>query len=157
LAAVSIRRLDPSDVPAVADLLEHLARVSITDEFSKPAEEHFLQANNAAAIGANVLNGFEYHVAVLGETVVGFVGVRDNSHLYHLFVAEWLQRQGIGRQLWQCAKRVCYAKGNHGRFTVNSSNNAISMYETFGFVRSASPLNDAGVMYNPMVLNEGNV
>ncbi|NMM27460.1 MAG: GNAT family N-acetyltransferase [Glaciimonas sp.] len=121
-------------------------------EFSRTAEGKFLRANNAQAISALVASGFKYHVAEAGGEIVGFVGVRDNCHLYHLFVAEQVQRQGLARRLWTVAKSACYAAGNRSRFTVNSSNNAIPVYESFGFTRAAPTQDSGGVLYNPMVL-----
>jgi ribosomal protein S18 acetylase RimI-like enzyme len=154
LETVSIRTLVQADVPAVAALLERLARKSITVEFSAAAEDKFLRANDAAAISSFVENGFNYHVAKVGSEVIGFVGVRDNSHLYHLFVAEEAQRNGVARSLWNVAKAACDAAGNAGRFTVNSSNNAVEVYKSFGFVRAAPMQDSDGVLYNPMVLDE---
>lgn len=49
----------------------------------------------------------------------GVVGVRDNSHLYHLFVAKPFQGCGLGRRLWEHAKAQYLAAGNPGVFTVN--------------------------------------
>ena len=82
--------------------------------------------------------------------IVGFVGVRDNKHLYHLFVANDFQRRGVARRLWTVAREECIAAGNPGTFTVNSSNNAVAAYERLGFVRSGPTKNDDGVLYNPM-------
>jgi hypothetical protein len=42
------------------------------------------------------------------------------------------------------------AAGNKGAFTVNSSNNAIAVYERLGFVRAGPPEDLGGVLYNPM-------
>jgi ribosomal protein S18 acetylase RimI-like enzyme len=154
LEAVAIRTLEQTDIPAVAALLECLARKSITAEFSAIAENKLLRANDATAISSFVENGFRYHVAHAGGVFVGFVGVRNNSHLYHLFVAEEAQRNGVARSLWNVAKAACRAAGNTGRFTVNSSNNAIAVYKSFGFVRTAPTQDSEGVLYNPMVLDE---
>jgi ribosomal protein S18 acetylase RimI-like enzyme len=98
-----------------------------------------------------VARGFRYHVAESNGRVVGFVGVRDNRHLYHLFVAHDFQRQGIARRLWTIAREQCIAAGNPGTFSVNSSNGAVAVYERLGFVRSGPMKNDDGVLYNPMV------
>ena len=154
LEAISIRTLEQADISAVAALLERLARKSITVEFSATAEDKFLRANDAAAISSFVENGFKYHVAEADGELIGFVGVRDNSHLYHLFVAEAVQRNGVARSLWKVAKAACHAAGNKGRFTVNSSNNAIEVYKSFGFVHAAPVQDSDGVMYNPMLLDE---
>jgi ribosomal protein S18 acetylase RimI-like enzyme len=151
---ISIRPAVPEDVPMIAALLEQLARRYITVEFTPSAEAKFLKSNDVASISAFIANGFRYWVAERGGALIGFVGVRDHSHLYHLFVAESEQRRGVARDLWQTAKRACRVAGNPGRFTVNSSNNAVGVYESFGFARVGEPQNSDGVLFNPMVLED---
>ena len=138
----------------IAALLEQLARRYITVEFTPSAEAKFLKSNDVASINTFMTSGFRYWVAERNGSLVGFVGVRDHSHLYHLFVAESEQKHGIARALWQTAERACRAAGNTGRFTVNSSNNAVGVYEAFGFVRAGPPQNSDGVLFNPMVLED---
>ena len=148
----TIRVMDAADVEAVADLFAVLAREFISKEFEPAAQATFLSKNNATAIRRFVANGYRYHVAELNGEIVGFVGVRDNRHLYHLFVAKSMQGRGLGRSLWQIAKEECLRHGNRGAFTVNSSRNAIPIYERFGFVQFAEEQNLNGVLYNPMRL-----
>ncbi|MGI8981615.1 MAG: GNAT family N-acetyltransferase [Pirellulaceae bacterium] len=152
MSTIQIRRLRPDDVADVAALLEQLARTSITGEFSPLAQEKFLRSNDAAAIHGFIANGFQYWVAESNQAIIGFVGIRDNSHLYHLFVAKSFQRQGIAHQLWQVAQEACQAAGNPGRYTVNSSNNAVGFYESLGFRRSHPMQDSDGVLYNPMIM-----
>jgi ribosomal protein S18 acetylase RimI-like enzyme len=153
MSTIHIRPLTLADVPEVATLLEQLAKTSITCEFSPQAAEKFLRSNDAAAIRGFVGSGYLYWVAEIEQVIVGFMGIRDNSHLYHLFVADSMQRQGLARRLWQVAKDACRAAGNPGRFTVNSSNNAVGFYEALGFHRSHPMQDSEGVLYNPMMID----
>jgi len=143
-----------ADVASVASLLASLAREHITHEFDPRARELFLAKNDEANIRRFVAQGFRYHVAESHGRIVGVVGVRDNRHLYHLFVANDFQRRGIARRLWAVAREQCIAAGNPGNFTVNASNNAIPVYERLGFVRSGPAQNDDGILYNPMASAE---
>jgi len=152
VAQVAIRPIDPTDIEPVASLLSELASAYIIGEFERPAQEHFLAKNNADAIREFIASGYRYHVAEANGELVGFVGVRDNKHLYHLFVATPLQRRGIGRMLWEFAKRECETSGHRGAFTVNSSNNAVPVYERWGFRRVGPAQNSNGVVYNPMIV-----
>jgi GNAT superfamily N-acetyltransferase len=93
-----------------------------------------------------------YPVAELNGELVGFVGVRENKHLYHLFVSKALQRRGIGRKLWEFAKGECQTAGYRGAFTVNSSNNALPAYERWGFRRDGDARTSNGITFNPMKL-----
>jgi ribosomal protein S18 acetylase RimI-like enzyme len=152
MEATTIRSIEISDVPAVASLLVELARKFITMEFSQDAEATFLRKNDAEAISGFLRSGYTYWVAEAQGQIVGFIGMRKNSHLYHLFVAEKAQNRGLARALWNTAKEACCAAGNPGRFTVNSSNNAVAVYESFGFVRTEPTRSLNGILYNPMAL-----
>jgi GNAT superfamily N-acetyltransferase len=149
---LTIRPIEPGDIEPVAQLLAALATEFIAWEFEPAARERFLEKNNAPAIREFLLHNYRYHVAERGGELVGFVGVRDNKHLYHLFVAKSAQGRGVGRKLWEFAKRDCGANGHHGAFTVNASNNAVPIYERFGFIRDGAAQNSNGVIYNPMKL-----
>jgi ribosomal protein S18 acetylase RimI-like enzyme len=113
-----------------------------------------LSKNDQDAIVKFVSDGFRYHVALAGDEIVGFVGIRDNRHLYHLFVAESFQRRGVGRRLWEVAHEECRSRSHAGPFTVNSSTNAIPMYERLGFRRTAPTQDQGGVVFNPMALSD---
>jgi GrpB-like predicted nucleotidyltransferase (UPF0157 family)/GNAT superfamily N-acetyltransferase len=149
---LTIRPIEPADIEPVARLLSELATEFIVAEFGAPAQGRFLAENNADALRGFLANRFRYHVAELNHELVGFVGVRENKHLYHLFVAKPLQRRGIGRALWEFAKEDCEALGHRGAFTVNSSNHAVPVYERWGFRRDGEPRTSNGITYNPMKL-----
>lgn len=150
---VDIRAARREDVAAIANLLEQLAHRYITSEFDRAAEVSFLKSNDETSINGFIAAGFRYWVAEQNGRLVGFARVRDDSHLYHLFVAETAQRRGVARALWNTARNACLAAGNPGRFTVNSSNNAVAVYESFGFVRSGPRQNSNGILFNPMELD----
>jgi GNAT superfamily N-acetyltransferase len=149
---VEIRPITPGDVDVIARLLVELATEFIFDGSEREAHERFLGKNDASAIRRFIEDGFRYHVAEIDGVLVGFVGIRDNSHLYHLFVAKPVHSRGIGRQLWEHAKRECARNGHCGAFTVNASLNAVPIYERWGFRRDGPPREGDGVLYNPMKL-----
>jgi ribosomal protein S18 acetylase RimI-like enzyme len=155
---ISIRRAIAIDVAAIAQVIRISAQTHITPELSAEATAHFLQANNDAAISSFLQQGFVYFVAESrnsqGHEIVGCVGMRHHSHLYHLFVADRWQGQGIARRLWQQAMDDAKQHGHHGSYTVNSSNNAVAVYQAFGFVRTAPMQQSNGVWFNPMQLNQ---
>lgn len=149
---MDIRRADLADAKEIATLIGELSERFITGEFEPEAKRGFLQSNDLDAVTRFMESGFSYHVAETEGVTVGVVGVRDNSHLYHLFVGAAHHGKGLARQLWNVAMAECLNKGNPGVFTVNSSNNAVGVYERFGFVRTAPMQTKDGVTYNPMEL-----
>jgi GNAT superfamily N-acetyltransferase len=94
--------------------------------------------------------GYRYHVAEVAGRVVGVIGVRDNSHVHHLFVAEKHQRCGLARELWKVARDACLESGNPGEFTVFSSKFALGVYRAFGFIESGPPETKDDVVATPM-------
>ena len=145
-----IRKAEIDDAKEIGDLIVVLSRKFITHEFSPEAEQYFLSSNAGKAVEEFMNSGYSYFVALDPERVAGAIGIRDNSHIYHLFVDVPCQGMGLARQLWGEAMDECFNRGNIGHFTVNSSSNAIGMYEKFGFVRTGPRLEKDGISYNPM-------
>lgn len=147
-----IRPIQDDDIAAVAQLLKVLARQFIVHESTPEGAATFLRENDAQAIRRYIASGHVYHVADADGDIVGFVGVRERSHLFHMFVGVQWQGQGVGRQLWETARAAAIAEGGSGAFTVNASNFAVPVYEAMGFVRTAPTQSLKGLFFNPMAL-----
>lgn len=147
-----IRAIEQRDVPAVARLLNALSREFIVHESTPEGAATFLRENDEEAIGAYIRMGHVYHVAEVDGVIAGFIAVRERKHLFHMFVGVRWQRQGIGRKLWEAARKVAIANGGNGTFTVNASNFAVPMYEAMGFVRMTPMQCVKGLYFNPMML-----
>jgi ribosomal protein S18 acetylase RimI-like enzyme len=146
-----IRSLDAADIPAAAALLHRAAEEFILHESAPQDAAAFLADQGEAAMRSRVAAGYVYHVALVDGELAGFVGVRDRSHVYSLYVDERYQRRGIARKLWQAARAAALdgAPGHPGVFTVNASNYAVPSYQALGFARTA-PMQISIVRYNPM-------
>jgi len=151
---LEIRRASADDAASISNLVSKLSEKYIIQEFNAGGAEYLLASMEPDAIKKYIDSGFKYHVAEIDKRVVGVVGIRDNSHLYHLFVDEKYQRRGIARELWQLARETCLDNGNPGEFTVNSSRYARVLYEKLGFVVQTGPQEKNGVLFFPMKLNE---
>jgi ribosomal protein S18 acetylase RimI-like enzyme len=146
-----IRSLDTADIPAAAALLRRAAEEFILHESTPQDAAAFLADQGEAAMRSRVAAGYVYHVALVDGELAGFVGVRDRSHVYSLYVDRRYQRRGIARKLWQAARGAALdgAPGHPGVFTVNASNYAVPSYQALGFARTA-PMQISIVRYNPM-------
>lgn len=111
-----------------------------------------LRSMSPKAIRDFLDSGYRYHVAVSAGRIVGVVGMRDECHLFHLFVAEEHQGRGIARSLWNAARQSCRAAGNPGVFTVHASSLARPVYVRFGFVPESASITNNGVTAVPMRL-----
>lgn len=160
-ATLSIRTMDirpladtdiPTLVPAIAALLRELALEFIVHESTPEGAATFLAENDQLGVRTYLAHGHVYHVALDGAELAGFVAIRDNSHLFHLFVGKRWQGRGLARRLWNVARAAAIARGGDGNFTVNSSNYAVPAYQAFGFVRVAPTQCVKGLYFNPMRL-----
>lgn len=142
----------PALVPTMAALLRGLALEFIVHESTPEGAATFLAENDAMGIRGFLARGHVYHVALEDGRLAGFIAIRDNSHLFHLFVDRAWQRQGLARRLWNVARAAAIARGGDGNFTVNSSNHAVPAYESFGFVRVGPTQCVKGLYFNPMRL-----
>ena len=97
---VEIRPAQRSDAAAISAFLEPLADKFIAREFDPSARSKFLATFSAAAVDGYLGSGFRYHLACCQGSIVGVVSTRNESHVYHLFVDESVQRTGLGRRLW---------------------------------------------------------
>lgn len=147
-----IRKSTIDDSEGISNLVYGLSEKYIAHEFTLEGSKALLSSMKPNEIKKYIQSGFRYHVAVISGQIVGVVGVRDNSHLYHLFVAEEYQRQGIATKLWQFALEACLSNGNTGIFTVNSSKYALPVYKKLGFVTQSEPEERNGVVSIPMKL-----
>lgn len=149
---MDIRAATPDDAQRIGTLVRELAVKYITHEFSEEGAGRLLESMSEAAIRSYLESGYRYHLAEENGELAGVIAIRDNCHLYHLFVSERFQGRGLARRLWEVARAVCLDAGNPGVFTVNSSRYAVGLYEKFGFVRQSEAVDISGVISIPMKL-----
>lgn len=78
----------------------------------------------------------------------GYISIKNNEHLFHLFVDETCQENGVARQLWEKASDICQADV----YTVRSSVYAVPVYKRFGFKPVGELVARDGVGYQEMQL-----
>lgn len=148
----TIRPATPYDAAEISRLAQLLTHKFMASDCTDEGLKRLLETLRPETIRANLERGYRYHVAESRGETVGAVGVRDNRHLYHLYVAEPFQGQGIARALWETARAASLAAGNPGQFTVNAASAARAVYERFGFVAQSEPVTRNGVTALPMQL-----
>jgi len=147
---MELRLGSPSDATAIARLIASF-QSELTDDPSGAGAENYIASVSVEA-EQNYLGSerYRYLVALVGEELAGFIAIRDNSHLFHLFVARSHQRSGLARRLWEQARHEAQLQGNPGNFTVNSSLGAVPIYKAFGFVPDGSVTSVDGISFLPM-------
>lgn len=144
-----------ADVPAAAALMRALSLEFFLHEVSPEAATFFTSENDEAGLRGFMAAGTAYYAAIIDDALVGFIAVRENKHLFHMFVSKDHHGKGVARALWRHARQQALARGNPGQFTVNASNYAVPVYERMGFVRTAPTQCKNGIYFNPMQLDEG--
>lgn len=140
------------DAEAISDLIRGLAYSFIMHPADSRAGE-FLKAIEPEAIRTYLTSeNIQYFAGVVDTQIAGVVALRDGSHLFHLFVAQSYQGQGLARKLWEHAKQVARSVPNTSRITVNSSLSAVPMYERFGFIKTGCKVEANGIAFVPMAI-----
>ena len=145
---MSIRQAVREDVPQIADLVRSLAHYYLdSPDAVLPSWLNDTLTDDAflMRITSREYSNFVFDVA---DSVVGYIAIKEPGHLYHLFVSERFQGNGISRQLWE------HVKENSGStvFTVRSSLYAVPVYKRFGFSESGPAGIKDGVSFQPMEL-----
>ena len=94
------------------------------------------------------LERLEIFGAEIDGAVVGVLAMRGN-HISLFFVEEKIQKQGIGRALWN----YFLAQSRTEQITVNASPYAVPVYEKLGFQAMDDEQLTDGIRYTPMTLN----
>jgi GNAT superfamily N-acetyltransferase len=148
---VTIRPARLDDAVAISELVTESSRTYITPHYSATGAAVLLEGMTEDQTQERMRLGFRYLVAVDADRIVGVGAMKQNSHLYHLFVTHTHHGQGIARKLWEKLRDEALANGNPGRITVNSSRFAIPVYERLGFVKDGGITEKNEVTCQPMV------
>lgn len=93
------------------------------------------------------INALDFWGAYIGGELVGVIALRrGGGHIALLFVDGRYHRQGIGKALFEEARR--YSTGRI--MTVNASPYAVRVYLRLGFVPTAPEQYADGIRYTPM-------
>ena len=152
---MQIRSATEADAGRISGLIRSLSGPFMLSPDGSGAER-FLESISEQAIRGYILaTNFSYLVAEFEGELAGVVALRDNSHLYHLFVAPAHQGKASVAVCGPLSGRRRFSLGNSGRFTVNSSLNAVPVYARFGFVPTGPKVETHGVAFVPMQLVAG--
>lgn len=144
-----IRVAASADHPAISALLLPLVEKFIVPDCSAEGTALLLGSMQPQAILSYLHGDYRYWLAEDAEGLAGVIAVKGHNHLYHLFVAERAQGQGLARTLWTHLLAECQEQDE---FTVNASLHALPMYQHWGFVAEQGPRERMGIVDVPMRL-----
>lgn len=147
---MSLAQPTAADVSAIKNLIESLSRFYRNDE-SVVLPAWFLNSISEQEILHRISSTEFYNLVykIDGE-LVGYISVKNNYQLYHLFVSEAHQGCGIAKKLWLSAKQAT----NSTRYFLRSSMYAIPVYEKFGFKSVGHPEEKDGIKFQVMEYEE---
>ena len=141
-----------SDAEAIAALIASF-QAEIADNPNGAGAEQYLASVSSEAERSYLQSArYSYVVAEREASMLGFVALRDVSHIFHLFVQRQHQRSGVARQLWEHVKAQVLNSAAPSEFTVNSSLRAVSVYRSFGFEPVGEVVSTHGISFLPMRL-----
>jgi GNAT superfamily N-acetyltransferase len=147
---MKFRAGSPADAEAIAGWIAGFQSELTDDQSGTGADVFFSSVSVQAEREYLASERCRYLLAYSGSQLVGFIAIRDGSHLFHLFVERSHQGRGIARRLWERALRELCAPDSDGGFTVNSSLSAVPVYQAFGFVPAGSIQSKHGISFLPM-------
>ena len=150
VAQMQIRVATVEDAQSVSDFVTHIAQEQIALTLSEEGLKHLIAGMSVANQVQRLREGYRFFIAFDRDQILGIACVRLPFHLYYLFVRPDQQRKGIGRQLWSHARDSICEINQNPVITVNSSLNAVAVYERLGF-RIEGPMREShGVRFQPM-------
>ncbi|MFC0350385.1 GNAT family N-acetyltransferase [Undibacterium danionis] len=165
-----IRRATIDDAEAISTLVHSVAHYFTVHADGRGAEEFFKSITPDAVRSYLASDQYVYWVGCLEQQqgqmpalaptlatapdhIIAAIALRDNSHLYHLFVTSDQQSKGYAKQLWEELQLHATQRGNPGNFTVNASLFAEKMYRKWGFTPTTEVQEMHGLRFIPMQKN----
>ena len=139
-----------ADAPAIVALIDDLMPFLTLHPDGAGAEKFIEHCRQPAIEQYLSLPNYAYQLAHIDGALAGVVAMRDNTHLFHMFVPRALHRRGMARRLWQAARDASLARGGVTAFTVNSSLYALPLYTSLGFVATGPKVETGGIAFVPM-------
>ena len=130
---MNTRNATTADAAAIAAFVSNLASEHIASSLGDGGLDTLLASMTANATQQRLVDGWPHICAFDGDDLSGVVVVKPPTHLYHLFVRSDLHRTGIGRKLLSIADDWSVRTSGVRLATVNSSLNAVTIYNRFGF------------------------
>ncbi|MFN7905056.1 MAG: GNAT family N-acetyltransferase [Pseudobdellovibrionaceae bacterium] len=144
-----VRNVLDSDLNAITALILLCSEKYILPDFSDEGVAAYRASHSLEKMKERI-QMYDYQVLVNeSDQIFGVVGMQPVSHLFHLHVDPKAHGQGLGRQLWEHAKKSVLSKSQTEFFTVNSSIYAVPFYQKLGFVPGLQEIKN-GVKFVPM-------
>jgi GNAT superfamily N-acetyltransferase len=151
---MQLRSGTANDADAIASLIASFQSELTDSPDGAGADQYLASVSREAERSYLESERYSYVVAEDEGVLIGFIALRDVSHVFHLFVARQHQRAGVARSLWCAARSHARQTAAPKQFTVNSSLLAVPVYRSFGFEPTGEVVSVRGISFLPMRLTE---
>ena len=137
---------DAKEISYLVASLSHFYLKNRGDELPQWFSKTLTQSEFSKRIQGLEYSNFIYEI---DGKIIGYLAMKGNNHLFHLFVSEKHQGEGLSRKLWEFAMSECVSD----IYTLRSSLYAVPVYKKFGFIESAIAGEKEGIGFHPMELS----
>lgn len=150
---ISYRLMEPGEETEVCKLIIQIFNEFIAHLYSQEGVREFLNyVKPDLFIKRSHANHFVM-IAKIQEKIVGMIEIRNYDHISLLYVLKEFQLKGISKELLRRSVEICLKNTpDLSQITVNSSPNAIQIYEKLGFKIIGSEQLINGIIFTPMAL-----
>jgi len=133
------------------DSLSKLSNSLLPFLFKKELPQWFINDISAESFKERLLSKeYRFFKYIIDDKIVGFISIKDNNQIFHLFVDCLYHKKGIAKKLWEYVKTLPEIK----IVKVNSSLYAIDVYSSFGFIKDGEQKFYLGLKYQPMIIDK---
>ena len=156
MSELQLRLARVEDAPAITVLARRVVRRWIIPHQPRAGVLALEEGLRTPIIRARIRAGQRFYLAFVDGVLAGIAAVRDDCHVFQLFVGTRYQGRGIARKLWDRLRRDCVRRAGTRAFTLNAAHGAIPVYLRLGFVRDNHPGRKPGkVLSMPMIFRVG--
>ncbi|MFC2168998.1 GNAT family N-acetyltransferase [Acidobacteriota bacterium] len=148
-----IQPIKKREAKQVCDLIIQVFHEFIAPHYSNDGVLEFQKYINPDSLMQRQKKNHFILVAETEKRIVGMIEIRNKSHISLLFVDQQFQRNGISRKLLQRSLEICLKRQpDLSKFSVNSSPNAVHVYEKLGFYQTGPEQIKNAIRFTPMEL-----
>jgi GNAT superfamily N-acetyltransferase len=141
------------DAGKVHELTKKVFDRFVAQAFDQEGIEEFYGIINPESILRRREENHFAFVAEVDKDIAGIIEIKANDHISLLFVDERFQNKAIARSLIKKSIDLCLEnKPDLTEISVNSSPNAVKIYEKLGFRQTGPEDIFKGIRFVPMVL-----
>ncbi|MEJ2284274.1 MAG: GNAT family N-acetyltransferase [Desulfobacterales bacterium] len=153
--SVQYRLMQAGEEQEVCDLVIRVFNEFVAHQYSDIGIQEFLKYVQPHCLSERCQKDDFIVLAISQGKIVGMIELVENSHISLFYTEGERQRSGIGRKLLRKALEICVRyETTIKEITVNSSPNAVKIYEKLGFYVMKKEQLKNGIRFVPMRLEK---